>query len=170
MKRCYVFFAKNWSFLEFQCIFKEVKTKRRIFRQSWTKQWNFSRFSTISLHHKWNRTRLLQQSSECTSCINELANNLRLYELGNFKKIPEMFEYDGNLSARHQKVKFWCFLVRNCIKAVAKHSIEKPILLISWVFLQPFVQDLWINNVKCYNACFYCMSKSRYQNILNLRC
>ena len=31
------FFTKNWSFLEFQCIFKELKTKRKIFRQSWTK-------------------------------------------------------------------------------------------------------------------------------------
>ena len=30
---------------------------------------NFSRFNTISFHHKWNRTRLLPPESECTSCL-----------------------------------------------------------------------------------------------------
>ena len=27
------------------------------------------RFSTISLHHKWNGTRLLSPESACTSCL-----------------------------------------------------------------------------------------------------
>ena len=48
-----LFSVKNRSFLEFQFIFKEVKTKKQIFRQSWTKHWlTFLGFSTVSLHHK----------------------------------------------------------------------------------------------------------------------
>ena len=66
--RCFTFFCQNWSFLEFQCLFKGVKTKRQILRQSWTKHLlTFPGFSTISLHHKWNETGLLSLESKCTS-------------------------------------------------------------------------------------------------------
>ena len=69
-KRFYFFSTKDWSFFGFQCIFKQVKTKRKIFRQSWTKHLpTFLLFSKISLHHKWNGTRLLSPESECTRCL-----------------------------------------------------------------------------------------------------
>ena len=65
-----LFSTKNWSFLRLQCIFKQVKTEKKIFRQSWTKHLEtFSLFSTISLHHKWNGTILLSPESECMSCL-----------------------------------------------------------------------------------------------------
>ena len=49
---------------------KQVKTKRKIFRQYWAKHLEtFSLFSTISLYHKWNGTKLLSPESECTSCL-----------------------------------------------------------------------------------------------------
>ena len=74
--RGFTFFCQNWSFLEFQCLFKEVKTKRQIFRQSWKKHLlTFSGFSTISLHHKWNETELLSLESECTSCLTSCWTN-----------------------------------------------------------------------------------------------
>ena len=41
-----------------------------LIHQSWTKHlWTFSLFSTISLHHKWYRTRLLWPAIECTGCF-----------------------------------------------------------------------------------------------------
>ena len=53
MMSFYFFFAKNMSFLEFQFNFKEVKTKRKFFRQSLTKKLSiFLSFRTISLHRK----------------------------------------------------------------------------------------------------------------------
>ena len=43
-----LFSSKNVLFLGFEGIFKEVKTKKNIFRQSWTKYLEtFSLFSTI---------------------------------------------------------------------------------------------------------------------------
>ena len=81
--------------------------------QSWTKHLQtFSLCSTISLHHKWNESRLLSPESECTS-----------------------------YPAVQPKAKFWRFLVKNHKKSAVKHSIEKPILL-NFVNLSPtFVQD-----------------------------
>ena len=68
--RVLLFCTKNWSFLGLQCIFKQVKTEKKIFRQSWTKHLEtFSLFSTISLHYKWNGTILLSPESECMSCL-----------------------------------------------------------------------------------------------------
>ena len=127
--------TKNWSLLGFQCIFKLVKTKRKIFRQSWTKYlWPFSLFSTISLHDKWNGTRLLSQESECTSCLTSYWTNLR--KLGSFKKISKMYGFNGEYPAVHPKIKFLCFLLKHCKKSAVKHSIEKPNLL-NFVNLSP---------------------------------
>ena len=65
-----LFLTENWSFLEFPCIFKELKTKREVFRESWTKHLQtFWYFSTVCPHHKWNRTRLLSPESGCKSCL-----------------------------------------------------------------------------------------------------
>ena len=65
-----LFLTENWSFLEFPCIFKELKTKREVFRESWTKHLQtFWYFSTVCPHHKWNRARLLSPESECKSCL-----------------------------------------------------------------------------------------------------
>ena len=69
-KEILLFLTENWSFLEFPCIFKELKTKREVFRESWTKHLQtFWYFSTVCPHHKWNRTRLLSPESGCKSCL-----------------------------------------------------------------------------------------------------
>ena len=59
----------------------------------------------------------------------ELPNNLRYRKLGNFKKITEMFDFDGEYPAAQPKAKFWRFIVKNHKKSAVKHSLEKPILL-----------------------------------------
>ena len=50
-------------------------------------------------------------------------------KLGNFKKIPEMFEFDGEYAAVQPKAKFSRFSLKNCKNSAATHSIEKPIML-----------------------------------------
>ena len=63
--RFYFFSTKNWSFLEFKCIFKEVKTKRKVFGQSWTKHFQtFLSFNTISFHRKWNGSTIIHKIFE----------------------------------------------------------------------------------------------------------
>ena len=62
--------SKNWPVWRYQGIFKEVKIKKKIFRQSWTKYFEtFSIFSTLFLYHKWNGTRLLSPESKRVSCL-----------------------------------------------------------------------------------------------------
>ena len=71
--------------------------------QSWTKYlWNFSRFSIVSLHHKWNATRILSLESECPSCF---MSGWETKDLG--IKIPEKPGFDVEYPAGHQKNKFW---------------------------------------------------------------
>ena len=67
------------------------------------------------------------------------AERLKTYDLrklGNFKKIPEKFGFDGEYPAVHPKAKLWRFSVKNCKKSAVKHSIEKPISL-NFVNLSP---------------------------------
>ena len=67
-----------YAFIGLHCLLTEAATGV----QSWAKNLeNFLLSSTIRLHHKWNGTRLLWPESQCTSCIYELLNNLRLSEL-----------------------------------------------------------------------------------------
>ena len=88
-------FSFYWSFLGFRCIFKETKPKKKIFRQSWTKLWTFSRFSTISRHHKWNRIRSLNVDERVTKPVAKWQKTYDLKKLENFKQIPEIFRFDG---------------------------------------------------------------------------
>ena len=141
----------------FQCIIKQVKTKWKIFRQSWTKHLEtFSLFSTICLHHKWNGTRLLSPENECTSYLTScratfspLGGSMCPHKKKktfqeNFKKIPEMLGFDGEYPAVHPIARFWRFLVKKCKKSAVKCSIEKPILL-NFVNLPPtFCSRLWV--------------------------
>ena len=86
-----LFISKNWSFLEFPYIFKEVKTKKKISRQSWTKYLEtFSRFSTISLQHSWSGTKLLLPHSEYMSHRATSDFNWEIRKFVNFNKISEM--------------------------------------------------------------------------------
>ena len=43
--------------------------------------------------------------------------NYDFRKLGNFKKIPELLEFDGEYPAGHPKAKFWRFLVKKHRKA-----------------------------------------------------
>ena len=54
---------------------------------------------------------------------------LRLRILGNFKKIPEMLEFDDEYPAVHLKTKFWGFSVKSRKRLAVKQTTEKPILL-----------------------------------------
>ena len=124
MNRFCFFSAKNWSYLEFQCILKKVKTKRKIIRQSCSKHlYRFSRFSTIFLHHKWNGTRFYHQKVNVWTA-SQVVERLKTYyirKVGNYKKIPDKLRFDGTYSANHLKAKFW--------QATVKHFKEKSILL-----------------------------------------
>ena len=70
-----LFSTKNWSFLKFQCIFKELKIITKLKHSQIC-----SIFSITSLHHKWNGTRLLSWESEFmsswTSCRTITKNQL----------------------------------------------------------------------------------------------
>ena len=72
----------------------------------------FSLFSTISLHHKWHRTRLLSPQSECTNYLTscrmtsagqtfvptqEKKKTQDRRTLGNFKKTYEMLGFNARL-------------------------------------------------------------------------
>ena len=52
--RGFTLLDKNRSFLEFPSIFRKIKSKRKVFRQSWTKHFQaFSHFDKISVQNKW---------------------------------------------------------------------------------------------------------------------
>ena len=80
-----------------------------------------------------------------------VAERLKTYDLrklGNFKKIPEMLEFDGELPVVHPKAKFDVFWQKNCKNSAVKHSIEKPVLL-NFVNLSPtFCPRLQLNGFK----------------------
>ena len=81
--RDFTFFCQNWSYLEFQCIFNEVKTKRQIFRQSWTKHLlTFSGFSTISFNMSGMELNYYHQKVS-SRVASQVAERLRLRVLGN---------------------------------------------------------------------------------------
>ena len=62
-----------------------------------------------------------------------LPNDLILKKLGNFKKISEMFRFDGEYAAAHPKAKFWQFSVK-----IAKNLLYlKLFRLVSWICLHP---------------------------------
>ena len=75
------------------------------------------------------------------SWVAERLTTLDPRKLGSFKKIPEMFGFNGEYPAVHPKLKVSRFLLKNCKISVAKNSIEKLILLNFVICLQPFVQD-----------------------------
>ena len=52
-----------------------------------------------------------------------------------------MLGINGDYSAVHIKDKIWRFLVNSRTKSALKLFIEKLFYLISWICLQPFVQD-----------------------------
>ena len=116
--------------MEFQCIFKNVKTKTKIFRQSWPILANFqtfSRFGLISLDHKWNRTRLLLPEIEIW-VASQAAERLKTWDprkSGNFSKINKMLGFYDAYPAGHPKAKYRCFSVKNWKKSAVKDSIRK---------------------------------------------
>ena len=59
-----------------------------------------------------------------------------LRKLGNLKKVFGMLRFDGKYLDGQLKAK-----LKTRKKPAVKHSIQKPILLISLICLQPFVQD-----------------------------
>ena len=59
--------------------------------------------------------------------------------------MPQMLRLDGEYPAVKPTAKFWRFLVTNEKKLAVKHSIGKPLCLISSICLQPFVQDFTID-------------------------
>ena len=73
---------------------------------------------------------------QVASRVAEQLKTRDLVKLGNFKKIPEMFGFDGEYPAVQPKAKFWHVLVRNCIKLAVKYSIEKPVMF-NFVNLSP---------------------------------
>ena len=84
--------------------FKQVKLKRKIYRQSLTKHLQtFSRFRAISVHHKSNGSRLFSPENECTSC--QKINNQDFKKLGNLMKIAEMLGFDEKYSAGQPNAK-----------------------------------------------------------------
>ena len=94
--------AKKWSFLEFARIFKEVKLKKKISRQSLAKGLQtFPRFNTIYLQHNWIGTRLLSIKVRCKSCQKQCTT---------------------------QKLNF-CICPRNFKKPAVNYFKGKPILL-----------------------------------------
>ena len=83
--RGFTFSCQNWSYLEFQCIFNEVKTKRQIFRQSRTKHLlTFSGFSTISFTMSGTELNYYRQKVS-SRVASKVAERLRLWVLGNLE-------------------------------------------------------------------------------------
>ena len=100
LKRFYFFLVKTDHFYIFKKLKKNVQT-------IWDKTFvHFSRFSKVSFHHKWNRTRLLSQESEYATCLTscQTTYDLGSKKCGNFKKIPEMLGFDGGYTADQLKV------------------------------------------------------------------
>ena len=56
-------------------------------------------------------------------CPHKKKKTSDIRKLGNFKKIPEMFRFDGEYPASYPRSKFW-----HCEESFVKHSTEKPIL------------------------------------------
>ena len=102
--RGFSFFTMNWLFLEFSCIFKEEKTKKKIFRQSWTNYLFTSRFRNISLHHKWSWTSQGKCKSCLTSCQMTKLRTLRKYD--NLRKSLNFLELMANAQTVTQKTSF----------------------------------------------------------------
>ena len=74
--------------------------------------------------------------------LNELANDLKIRTLGNFKKILEMSGIKDKSPSGHLKSKLWQLHHKIAKKTPdLKHFTEKPILLISRICLQYFFQD-----------------------------
>ena len=73
--------------------------------------------------------------------LHELANDLKLRILGNFKKILEMAGIKDKCPAGQLKSKVWQLRHRIAKKTDLKHFTYKPILLISRIRPQYFVQD-----------------------------
>ena len=66
IKRFYVFFQNKNIFFEFSRILLKKKKQEEIFQTTVTKYLEtFLLFSIMSLHHNWNRARLLSET-ECT--------------------------------------------------------------------------------------------------------
>ena len=119
-------------FLDYKCIFKEVETKKKNFRQSLTKHLqNFSSFSSTSLQYKWNGTKFYhwKMNVGITSRIVVWLKAEDLRKLGNYKKVPERFAFDGKYSDNHKKTFFFPFFIKSRTNSAVKHTVEKYILL-----------------------------------------
>ena len=92
---------------------------------------NFSFFSIICLHYKWNGTRLLSPKSkfQVATCVAKQFKTENLRNEGILWKIFGMLAFYGKYPAVLPKAKFWSCLVKSCEKSPLKHSIEKCILL-----------------------------------------
>ena len=69
---CFIFNINSYTFVVYLCIkiWHIAFLSFSYHLQSWTKHLlTFSHFSTIYLHHKWNRSRSLSPESECRSCM-----------------------------------------------------------------------------------------------------
>ena len=117
----------------------------KFFRHSWAKHlhtffyflaqcpFTTSKTELVYYHHRMNVS--------VASWVAEGLKTEDFSKLGNFNKIPEILGFDGKNPAVHPKAKFWRFFVKNRKKSAVKEFTEQLFCLISWVCLQPFVQD-----------------------------
>ena len=93
----------------------------------------FSRFSTISLNHKWNRTRLLSPESEMYQLSREL-------DIRNLHENSGKLRFGSKYTASHPRANF-DICARTSSKNSCKTIHRKTCYLISWICLQSFQQD-----------------------------
>ena len=121
-----VFSAKKWLFLNLSCIFKEVKTKGKHLDKHGK---NICRLSHILVQYLFTSSEkgLDHYHQKLNIRVASwVAERLKIYvfrKLGNFKGIPKMLEFDGNLLTRLPERKTSTVVLQNWRKSSVKHSI-----------------------------------------------
>ena len=155
--------TKNWSFLGFQCIFKQVKTKRKIFRQSWTKHLYIFHFSAQFVFTTSETELDYYHQKVNVWVVSRVAKRLNTYDLrklGSFKKISEMLGYDGEYPAVHRKAKFCFFFCKKLQKMSCKTFHRKTY----FAYFPEFVSKLSFKIVDMQESiCSLCLLNSAYQ-------
>lgn len=120
-----VFSIKNWSFLKFPFIFKEVQTKKKIFRQS---RENICRRFHILTQFPFTKSDIeldYYHQKMIIQVVLGVAKWVKTYEiLGNWgilRKSLRCFKLMENYSAGHPKDKFWQLCYKILKKSAAKH-------------------------------------------------
>ena len=109
----------------FQGIFKEVKTKDKIFRQTWIKYLETSSI-LVQLFFTTSSTELDHYNQKVSVEVVERLNTYILKKLRNFQKICEMLGFDGEYSVVQPNAKFWLFLVKNG-KKISSNTFHRKI-------------------------------------------